>query len=72
MVVGTAFTSIGLNYFTVVVPSVMKFENELMVNGKIRTLRDLSVSRLGQVQSIWKNSRSWQMAKGVASYFHND
>jgi len=71
MVVDAAFTSIGLNYFTAVVPGVMKFEKELMVNGKIRTLRDLSVLRLGQVQYIWKNSRSWQMAKGVASYLHN-
>jgi len=71
MVVDAAFTSIGLNYFTAVVPSVMKFEKELMVNGKMRTLRDLSVLRLGQVQYIWKNSRSWQMAKGVASYLHN-
>ena len=71
MVVDAAFTSIGLNYFTVVVPSVMKFEKELMLNGKIRTLGDLSVLQLGQVQSIWKNSRSWQMAKGVASYLYN-
>ena len=71
MVVDAAFTSIGLNYFTAVVPSVMRFEKELMVNGKIRTLRDLTVLQLGQVQSIWKNSRSWQLAKGVASHLHN-
>ena len=71
MVIDAAFTSIGLNYFTVVVPNVMKFEKELMVNGKILTLIDLSVIELGQVQSIWKNSRSWQMAKEVASYLHS-
>lgn len=71
MVIDAAFTSIGLNYFTAVVPNVMKFEKELMVNGKILTLIDLSVIELGQVQSIWKNSRSWQMAKEVASYLHS-
>jgi hypothetical protein len=71
MVVDAAFTSIGLNYFTAVVPNVMKFEKELMVNGKVLSLKDLGVIPLGQVQSIWKNRRSWQMAKEVASYLHS-
>lgn len=71
MVIDAAFTSVGLNYFTAVVPNVLKFEKELMVSGKIRTLRDLSLIQPDQVRSIWKNSRSWQMAKGVASYLHN-
>lgn len=71
MVIDAAFTSIGLNYFTAVVPNVMKFEKELMVNGRIRTLRDLSVIQLSQVQSVWKNSRSWKVAKEVASYLHS-
>ncbi|MFO7772595.1 MAG: hypothetical protein R6V59_01390, partial [Dehalococcoidia bacterium] len=71
MVVDAAFTSIGLNYFTAVVPNVMKFEKELMVNGEITSLRDLSVIQPGQVQSIWKNRRCWQMAKEVASYLHS-
>jgi hypothetical protein len=71
MVVDAAFTSIGLNYFTAVVPSVAKFEKEFIVNGKIRTLRGLSVLQIDQLQHIWKNLRSWQMAKRVASYLHN-
>jgi len=68
MVVDAAFTSIGLNYFTAVVPSVVKFEKELLATGKVRTLEDISLLGLDQVQSIWRNRRSWQMANSVASY----
>ncbi|MBE9469683.1 MAG: hypothetical protein IMY78_00350 [Chloroflexi bacterium] len=71
MVVDAAFTSIGLNYFTAVVPSVVKFEKELTADGKIGTLRDLSLLQPDQVESIWRNLRSWQVAKGAASYLHN-
>jgi len=68
MVVDAAFTSIGLNYFTAVVPSVIRFEKELIINGKVQNLRDLSLLQADQMQSIWRNKRSWQMAKSVASY----
>lgn len=68
MVVDAAFTSIGLNYFTAVVPSVMRFEKELIINGKVQNLRDLSLLQADQMQSIWRNKRSWQVAKSVASY----
>jgi hypothetical protein len=71
MIIDAAFTSIGLNYFTAVVPNVMKFEKELMANGKILTLRDLSVIQPGHLEYIWKNSRSWQVAKAVASHLHS-
>lgn len=71
MIVDAAFTSIGLNYFTAVVPSVVKFEKELTADGKIGTLRDLSLLQPDQVESIWRNLRSWQVAKGAASYLHN-
>jgi hypothetical protein len=71
MVVDAAFTSIGLNYFNAVVPAVVKFEKELLVNGKIGTLRDLSALQQDRVESIWRNLRSWQMAKGVACFLHN-
>ena len=67
MVVDAAFTSIGLNYFTAVVPSVVRFAEELAAKGKIRTLADLSTIQLAQVQCIWKNRRSWQTAKRVAA-----
>lgn len=68
MVVDAAFTSIGLNYFTAVVPNVVKFEKELLATGKVCTLEDISLLGLDQVQSIWRNRRSWQMANSVASY----
>lgn len=71
MVVDAAFTSIGLNYFSAVIPGVIRFEKELMDSGKIRTFRDLSVLQPDQAQPIWKNCRSWQVARGVASYLHN-
>jgi hypothetical protein len=71
MVVDAAFTSIGLNYFNAVVPSVVKFEQEFIVNGKIGSLRDLSTLKQDRVVSIWRNTRSWKVAKGVACYLHS-
>lgn len=71
MIVDAAFTSIGLNYFTAVVPCVVRFEKELIANGKIQTLRDLGLLQPDQVESIWRNLRSWQVAKGAASYLHS-
>ena len=38
MIVDAAFTSIGLNYFTAVVPRVMKFKEELVGCGKVKDL----------------------------------
>ena len=71
MVVDAAFTSIGLNYFNAVVPSGVKFEQEFVVNGKIVSLRDLSTLKQNRVESIWRNIRSWKVAKGVARYLYN-
>ena len=68
MVVDAAFTSIGLNYFTAVVPKVEKFRKEFVEPGKIRTLEDLAAANNNELESIWKNKRSWQMAKSVASH----
>jgi hypothetical protein len=68
MVVDAAFTSIGLNYFQAVVPKVEKFRKEFVVSGKIHTLEDLATANNNELESIWKNKRSWQMAKSVASY----
>jgi len=68
MVVDAAFTSIGLNYFQAVVPKVEKFRKEFVESGKIRTLEDLATANNDELERIWKNRRSWQMAKSVASY----
>jgi hypothetical protein len=37
MVVDAAFTSIGLNYFTAVVPKVEEFSKRFVENGRIRS-----------------------------------
>jgi len=68
MVVDAAFTSIGLNYFQAVVPKVDKFRKEFVEQGKIRILEDLPSAGDKELESIWKNRRSWQMAKSVACY----
>ncbi len=68
MVVDAAFTSIGLNYFQSVVPRVEQFRQEFVELGKIRTLEDLVVANDAELERVWRNKRSWQMAKSVASY----
>jgi len=68
MVVDAAFTSIGLNYFQSVVPKVEKFRQEFVQSRKIYTLEDLPAASDGELKRIWRNDRSWQMAKSVASY----
>ena len=70
MVVDAAFTSIGLNYFTAVVPKVMKFKEEFADCGRVKNLRDLSNLPLNEVKDIWRNKRSWQVIRAVASYLH--
>jgi len=68
MVVDAAFTSIGLNYFQSVVPRVYKFRQEFVETGKIHTLEDLAAANYDELESVWKNKRSWHMAKSVARH----
>jgi hypothetical protein len=68
MVVDAAFTSIGLNYFTVVVPKVEEFSKRFVENGRIKNLRELAAADINELREVWKNRRSWAMAKGIASY----
>jgi hypothetical protein len=68
MVVDAAFTSIGLNYFQAVVPKVEKFGQEFVETGRVRTLEDLAAANDNDLEKIWRNKRSWQMAKSVAAY----
>jgi hypothetical protein len=68
MVVDAAFTSIGLNYFTAVVPKVEEFSKKFVENGRIRNLRELAETDINELRVVWKNRRSWDMAKGIASY----
>lgn len=68
MIVDAAFTSIGLNYFQSVVPKVERFRQEFIKTGKIRTLEDLPVATNEELEKVWRNKRSWHMAKAVAAY----
>jgi len=68
MVVDAAFTSIGLNYFTAVVPKVEEFNEKFVKNGRIKNLKDLVKADINELRKIWKNKRSWIMAKEIASY----
>jgi hypothetical protein len=70
MIVDAAFTSIGLNYFTAIVPKVMKFKEELVDCGEVKGLESLSNLPEEKTKNIWKNARSWQAAKSVASYLY--
>jgi hypothetical protein len=68
MVVDAAFTSIGLNYFTAVVPKVEEFSRKFVENGRIRNLKELAVADINEVREVWRNRRSWAIAKNIASY----
>jgi hypothetical protein len=69
MVVDASFTSIGLSYFHSVVPKVDLFRKQFLIPGKIQKLDDLPLADDSELQSLWKNRRSWLMAKAIASYF---
>jgi len=70
MIVDAGFTSIGLNYFKTVVPKVEKFRREFVNTGKVTTLQDLAAADANneELERIWKNKRSWQVVKSIASY----
>jgi len=68
MVVDAAFTSIGLNYFTAVVPKVKEFNRRFVESGRIRNLKDLAKADVNELRIVWKNMRSWTIAREIASY----
>ncbi|MEM2921378.1 MAG: hypothetical protein QXF26_03575 [Candidatus Bathyarchaeia archaeon] len=68
MVVDAAFTSIGLNYFTAVVPKVEEFNREFVEKGRIRNLRELAGADVEELRKVWRNRRSWIVAKEIAAY----
>jgi len=68
MIVDAAFTSVGLNYFQTVVPKVEKFRKEFVETRKVKTIDDLLKMDDRELEKIWKNGRSWKMAKDIVSY----
>jgi hypothetical protein len=72
MVVDAVFTSIGLNYFTAVIPKVEEFNKKFMENRKIRCLGDLAKSDIDELREVWRNRRSWGIAEKIASYLSTE
>lgn len=68
MVVDAAFDSIGLNYFQSVVPKVELFRLRYVETGLINSMEDLARVEDAGLQEIWKNARSWKVARGIATY----
>ncbi|MDD5312270.1 MAG: hypothetical protein PHO26_04465 [Dehalococcoidia bacterium] len=68
MVVDAAFDSIGLNYFQSVVPKVELFRQQFVETGEIAVMEDLVSADNDKLKDIWKNSRSWKVAKEMAAY----
>ncbi|GCC10992.1 hypothetical protein IPdc08_01036 [archaeon] len=65
MVIDAAFTSIGVNYFTLVVPKVREFRKTYLE--KFTGFEELSMLYYDEVAWLWKNKRSWKVACGIAS-----
>ncbi|MDI6885473.1 MAG: hypothetical protein QMD22_03830 [archaeon] len=68
MIVDASFTSLGLNYFQAVVPKVEEFKRRFIDKGKIKTVEDLVTGDIANLRAVWKNRRSWEVAKRIASY----
>ena len=68
MIIDAAFDSIGLNYFQSVVPKVELFRRRYVETGRITALEDLAAADVSALKSVWKNARSWQVARAVAAH----
>ncbi len=68
MVIDAAFDSIGLNYFQSVVPRVELFRQRYVATGKIVTFEDLAGVDDKKLKAVWKNARSWSVAREIAAY----
>ena len=68
MIIDAAFTSIGLNYFTAVIPKVEEFNKKFIESKKIKNLKDLANANIDELREVWKNKRSWIIAKEISSY----
>jgi len=68
MILDAAFTSVGVNYFQVVVPKVKAFEFEFMKTNRVTSLLSLAQFDCKEAFHIWKNYRSWSVAQKIAKY----
>ncbi|MCX5997642.1 MAG: hypothetical protein NTV42_08590, partial [Chloroflexi bacterium] len=68
MTVDAAFDSIGLNYFQSVVPRVELFNQRFVETGRVNTFEDLVDATDAELRQIWKNARSWKVAREIAAH----
>lgn len=68
MLVDASFTSLGLNYFQAVVPHVAAFKKRFIDSGRIKTVDDLAIADIEHLRTVWRNRRSWEVAKAIAAY----
>ena len=68
MIVDAAFDSIGLNYFQSVVPKVELFNQRFVETGEVRIFEDLINADESELRKIWKNARSWKVAREIAAH----
>lgn len=68
MLLDAAITSVGVNYFQVVIPKVKAFEKEFIETKKITSLESLSKFNCEEAFHIWKNKRSWEIVREISNY----
>lgn len=68
MIVDASFTSIGLNYFTAVVPKVLNFKKDFVDKGIIKDTCSLAKFDYEKAFYIWKNKRSWHLIEEISKY----
>ncbi|MDJ0273875.1 MAG: hypothetical protein QW490_02560 [Nitrososphaerota archaeon] len=66
MVVDAAFTSIGMSYFRSVVPAVIRFKELFVDTGRVSSLLELASMESDELRTVWRNRRSWSVAREVA------
>ena len=66
MVVDAALTSSGFNYFTSIIPAVLKFKRAFVDTGRVASLEDLARADPDEFLPVWRNRRMWHVARGVA------
>ena len=56
-----------MDYFHVVIPGLRKFKEKCVDTGEIRSVDDLSGYNIEKLARIWRNTRSWSVAKSIAA-----
>ncbi|MHA1754019.1 MAG: hypothetical protein ACTSYR_00670 [Candidatus Odinarchaeia archaeon] len=72
IIVDSALDSVGLSYFNIVVPRVVKFKELFIDTGKITTLQDLAVLKPSDVKlrNLFNYERAWYVAIQLAKVFN--